>query len=74
MLYVVMGDECSTDITGVMIPTPQYPLYTAALAELGAHPVSIILQYVILVHVDMYKNNVHVGVLSLDAKVWMHKH
>lgn len=40
MLYVVMGDECSTEVTGVMIPTPQYPLYTAALAELGAHPVS----------------------------------
>ena len=40
MLYVVMGDECSSHMTGVMIPTPQYPLYTAALAELGAYPVS----------------------------------
>ena len=40
MLYVVMGDECSDKKTGVMIPTPQYPLYTAALAELGAWPVS----------------------------------
>ena len=40
MLYVVMGDECSPSKTGVMIPTPQYPLYTAALAELGARPVS----------------------------------
>ena len=40
MLYVVMGDECSDQRTGVMIPTPQYPLYTAALAELGAHRVS----------------------------------
>lgn len=39
MLYVVMGDECSATKTGVMIPTPQYPLYTAALAELGAQPV-----------------------------------
>ena len=39
MLYVVMGDECSATKTGVMIPTPQYPLYTAALAELGARPV-----------------------------------
>ena len=26
---------------GVMIPIPQYPLYTAAIAELNAHPVSI---------------------------------
>ena len=42
MLYVVMGDECSADATGVMIPTPQYPLYTAALAELGACPVSTV--------------------------------
>lgn len=40
MLYVVMGDECGDSKTGVMIPTPQYPLYTAALAELGAWPVS----------------------------------
>ena len=42
MLYVVMGDECSPAKTGVMIPTPQYPLYTAALAELGAIPVSCV--------------------------------
>ena len=40
MLYIVMGDECSSSKTGVMIPTPQYPLYTAVLAELGARPVS----------------------------------
>ena len=26
---------------GVMIPIPQYPLYTAAIAELNAHPVSV---------------------------------
>lgn len=25
---------------GVMIPIPQYPLYTATIAEQGAHPVS----------------------------------
>ena len=25
---------------GVMIPIPQYPLYTASIAELNAHPVS----------------------------------
>ena len=26
---------------GVMIPIPQYPLYTATLTELNAHPVSV---------------------------------
>ena len=45
MLYVVMSDECSALKTGVMIPTPQYPLYSAALAELGALPVRYTLQW-----------------------------
>ena len=26
--------------TGIMIPIPQYPLYTATAAEYGLHPVS----------------------------------
>lgn len=29
------------DRAGVMIPIPQYPLYTATIAEYNAYPVSI---------------------------------
>ena len=36
MLYVAQGNERKT---GVMIPQPQYPLYTAAITELDAEPV-----------------------------------
>ncbi len=38
MLYITQGNQTRT---GVMIPQPQYPLYTAALAELDAEPVSV---------------------------------
>lgn len=36
MLYVAQGNETRT---GVMIPQPQYPLYTAAITELDAEPI-----------------------------------
>ena len=36
MLYTMMGSSN----TGIMIPVPQYPLYTAAIAELNAQLVS----------------------------------
>ncbi len=38
MLYITQGNQART---GVMIPQPQYPLYTAALAELDAEAVSV---------------------------------
>ena len=37
MLFMFMSDDQKA---GVMIPIPQYPLYTASIAELAAHPVS----------------------------------
>ena len=64
MLYVVMGDECSDSKTGVMIPTPQYPLYTAALAELGARPVSHTNMKIGNKNYRLTKINIHVHVLA----------
>ena len=37
LLYMCMAEGRKA---GVMIPIPQYPLYTATLAELDAYPVS----------------------------------
>ena len=38
----------SDGLTGVMIPIPQYPLYTATIAEYNAQPVSIYLLLTLL--------------------------
>ncbi len=32
---------------GVMIPIPQYPLYTATIAEFNAYPVSVRDEYLV---------------------------
>ena len=40
MLFMVMGGKCSEQQAGVMVPIPVFPLYNAALTELGAYMVS----------------------------------
>lgn len=40
MLFIVMGDqEIENKKTGIMVPLPQYPLYSAAIAQLNAKKV-----------------------------------
>ena len=41
MLFMVMGGACSeSSRAGVLVPIPMFPLYNAALTELGAYMVS----------------------------------
>ena len=40
MLFMVMGGACSESRAGVVVPIPMFPLYNAALTELGAYMVS----------------------------------
>ena len=41
MLKMLMTEDPNRK-AGVMIPIPQYPLYTATIAEYDAHPVSVV--------------------------------
>ena len=40
IMKLLMTARPGKEATGVMIPIPQYPLYTATLAEYNAHVVS----------------------------------
>ena len=39
VMKMLMTTQDGNDRAGVMIPIPQYPLYTATLAEYNAYPV-----------------------------------
>lgn len=36
MLFIVMDNTDTSNKTGILIPRPQYPLYSAAIAQLNA--------------------------------------
>ena len=40
ILKLLMTGESGNKRAGIMIPIPQYPLYTATIAEYNAYPVS----------------------------------
>lgn len=40
MMKLMMTGGTGSDRAGIMIPIPQYPLYTATIAEYNAYPVS----------------------------------
>ena len=42
ILKLLMTGESGNKRAGIMIPIPQYPLYTATIAEYNAYPVSLL--------------------------------
>lgn len=44
ILKLAMTGESGNKRAGVMIPIPQYPLYTATIAEYNAYPVGEVIQ------------------------------
>lgn len=71
MLFITMDNTNQNKRTGILIPRPQYPLYSAAIAQLNAVKVSYILDedQNWSINIDELRNTLHLARETCEPRV-----